>query len=102
MNMKTCTVYIYRNLLNIVSNLTELFFHLKASKTVLMRNIIKIIFHQSPGSNEKPPEPGTITYQCSGTKKTVSFYYKDCDPRNTPHLGDKVSVAYQHLFDWWT
>ncbi|XP_054273916.1 cold shock domain-containing protein E1 isoform X2 [Macrosteles quadrilineatus] len=47
----------------------------------------------SPGSNEKPPEPGTITYQSNGTKKTIPFYYKDCDPRNTPHQNDKVEFS---------
>lgn len=43
----------------------------------------------SPGS-EKPPEPGVITYTLDGAKKTISFYHKDCETRNSPHQGDKV------------
>jgi hypothetical protein len=36
-------------------------------------------------------ESGVINYEVSGTKKTIFFYSKDCDPKNFPRTGDKVS-----------
>lgn len=52
---------------------------------------------RSPTKNqngEHTPESGTITYHsCSGGKKTLSFYAKDCDMKNYPRLGDKVFVS---------
>lgn len=44
-------------------------------------------------TGEKVPEPGMITYQSNGTKKTIPYYLKDCDPKNTPHVGDKVEFT---------
>ncbi|XP_021919018.1 cold shock domain-containing protein E1 isoform X2 [Zootermopsis nevadensis] len=45
---------------------------------------------QSPGTGEKSAESGVINYQVNGTKKTIFFYSKDCDPKNFPRIGDKV------------
>jgi len=36
-------------------------------------------------------ESGIINYEVNGTKKTIFFYSKDCDPKNFPRIGDKVS-----------
>ena len=36
-------------------------------------------------------ESGVINYEVNGTKKTIFFYSKDCDPKNFPRIGDKVS-----------
>lgn len=52
---------------------------------------------QSP-TGEKAPEPGMISYQSNGTKKTVPYYLKDCDLKNTPHVGDKVSYCIDNLY----
>ncbi|XP_069686487.1 RNA-binding protein Unr isoform X1 [Periplaneta americana] len=46
--------------------------------------------NQSPGNGEKSAESGIINYQVNGTKKTIFFYSKDCDPKNLPRVGDKV------------
>ncbi|XP_060521185.1 cold shock domain-containing protein E1 [Cylas formicarius] len=35
-------------------------------------------------------EPGLIGYTFNGTKKTISFYAKDCDVKHLPRIGDKV------------
>jgi hypothetical protein len=44
------------------------------------------------GNGEKSStESGVINYQVNGTKKTIFFYSKDCDPKNFPRIGDKVS-----------
>ncbi|PNF30244.1 Cold shock domain-containing protein E1 [Cryptotermes secundus] len=46
---------------------------------------------QSVGNGEKSStESGIINYQVNGTKKTIFFYSKDCDPKNFPRIGDKV------------
>lgn len=45
---------------------------------------------QSPGKADASPETGIINYQVNGTKKTIFFLAKDCDPKNTPRIGDKV------------
>ncbi|GFG28196.1 hypothetical protein Cfor_07844 [Coptotermes formosanus] len=38
-------------------------------------------------------ETGVINYDVSGTKKTIFFYSKDCDPKNFPRIGDKVEFS---------
>lgn len=42
------------------------------------------------GHNGEVAESGLISYQTNGTKKTISFYYKDCDAKHFPRIGDKV------------
>ncbi|XP_063227409.1 cold shock domain-containing protein E1-like isoform X2 [Bacillus rossius redtenbacheri] len=47
--------------------------------------------NQSPANTtEKSGEPGVIQYQTNGTKKSLFFLPKDCDPKNLPRVGDKV------------
>jgi len=49
---------------------------------------------QTVGNCEKSPtESGVINYEVSGTKKTILFYSKDCDPKNFPRVGDKVEFS---------
>ncbi|GLH03657.1 Uncharacterized protein GBIM_09526 [Gryllus bimaculatus] len=45
--------------------------------------------NQSPGKGDNP-DVGIINYQVNGTKKTIYFHSKDCDPKNFPRIGDKV------------
>jgi hypothetical protein len=56
-----------------------------------LHTFIHSIILQSPGNGEKSSESGVINYQVNGTKKTIFFYSKDCDPKNFPRIGDKVS-----------
>jgi len=49
---------------------------------------------QTVGNCEKSPtESGVINYDVNGTKKTILFYSKDCDPKNFPRAGDKVEFS---------
>ncbi|KAG8232612.1 hypothetical protein J437_LFUL012968, partial [Ladona fulva] len=41
------------------------------------------------GNGDKQ-EFGLISYSINCIKKNVSFTAKDCDPKNPPHVGDKV------------
>ncbi|XP_057655391.1 cold shock domain-containing protein E1 isoform X1 [Diorhabda carinulata] len=41
------------------------------------------------GENSNP-ECGLIGYSINGIKKTISFYAKDCNPKQIPRVGDKV------------
>lgn len=49
---------------------------------------------QTVGNCEKSStESGVINYEVNGTKKTIFFYSKDCDPKNFPRIGDKVEFS---------
>jgi len=49
---------------------------------------------QTAGNCEKSStESGVINYEVNGTKKTIFFYSKDCDPKNFPRIGDKVEFS---------
>ncbi|XP_039286517.1 cold shock domain-containing protein E1 isoform X2 [Nilaparvata lugens] len=66
----------------------------EAPSSWLPKSPTKIISNnQSPGNGEKNHEFGTISYQMNGIKKTINYYAKDCDPKCTPHVGDKVEFS---------
>ncbi|XP_067012520.2 RNA-binding protein Unr isoform X2 [Anabrus simplex] len=48
---------------------------------------------QSPGRGDNSTETGVINYQVNGTKKTIFFLAKDCDPKTFPRVGDKVEFT---------
>lgn len=49
---------------------------------------------QTLGNCEKSStDSGVINYEVDGTKKTIFFYSKDCDPKNFPRFGDKVEFS---------
>lgn len=43
------------------------------------------------GNGDHLAEAGQISYQSGEGKKTVVFFLKDCDPKQFPKFGDKVS-----------
>lgn len=44
------------------------------------------------GTNESS-EPGFISYNVNGVKKTIAYYTKDCDIKHLPRVGDKVIIS---------
>ncbi|KAH1003441.1 cold shock domain-containing protein E1 [Dendroctonus ponderosae] len=42
------------------------------------------------GTTNETSEPGFISYNVNGIKKTIAYYTKDCDIKHLPRVGDKV------------
>jgi hypothetical protein len=94
-----CPLLIYRHRYLLVLSSNEVcakqwMFYIALLGGLRMLFKLHYFFLQSVGNGEKSStESGVINYQVNGTKKMIFFYSKDCDPKNFPRIGDKVSIT---------